>query len=29
MASADAAPPPLEAGQSTVTVSASGAIEVE
>jgi predicted secreted protein len=29
MASADAAPPPLEAGQSTVTVSASGEIEVE
>jgi len=29
MASADVAPPPLEAGQSTVTVSASGAIEFE
>lgn len=29
MASADVAPPPLEGGQSMVTVSASGAIEVE
>lgn len=29
MASADVAPPPLEGGQSMITVSANGTIEVE